>query len=261
MEYVTHHPKYFMVGGDLHILIDDVMFKVHSYFFRRESRNFFDGAEPPSSPSPEPGSPEIGDSCTSESRAIRIPDVTVEEFERFLWVFYNPKYSIYSANIYSWFSILKLAHRWDFPEVKDFALRELKRRESEIPLVTRIRLYQEYEAPLELLVPLFSELCSRESSPTNEEIVELGFEQACYVWKAREALRFPDGVTPLPGGVTQKDVYAVVADIMGLPEYFDEGTEQTEVTEVQPGPGVPVEGEDTAVVQDTKTKKKKRTRT
>jgi hypothetical protein len=112
MEYVTHHPKYFMVGGDLHILvrsdalhitlpslplnlyepiqIDDVMFKVHSYFFRRESRNFFDGAEPPSSPSPEPGSPEIDDRCTSESRAIRIPDVTVEEFERFLWVFYNP---------------------------------------------------------------------------------------------------------------------------------------------------------------------------
>ena len=64
-------------------------------------------------------------------------------------------YDTYDADIYSFFSILKLAHRWDFPEVTKFALRELKRRESEIPVVKLIRLYEEYEAPPELLVPLF----------------------------------------------------------------------------------------------------------
>lgn len=64
------------------------MFKIHSYFFKRESRNFFEDAPPPSASQSSPS--DIDDRGASESRAIRIPNVTVEEFENFLWVFYNP---------------------------------------------------------------------------------------------------------------------------------------------------------------------------
>ncbi|TEB28736.1 hypothetical protein FA13DRAFT_1711473, partial [Coprinellus micaceus] len=166
LNYIVHHQKYYLPGGDLYVLINGVMFKIHSYFFNRESTFFVDVS---TSADPTAATDEEGEKARS------------------------------------WFSILKLAHRWDFPVVKDFALRELKRRETEIPLVTRIKLYQDNEAPPEYLVTLFSQLCSREFGPTDEETVELGLEQTCRVWRAREMLRSPGGSSPLPSIVTQKD--------------------------------------------------------
>ncbi|KAJ2921893.1 hypothetical protein H1R20_g15201, partial [Candolleomyces eurysporus] len=221
--WVLKHEKYYMVGGDLFVLIDDVLFKIHSYFFQREARTFFD--DPPANgAAPEPA---VGDAKgRSEDRPIRILDVTVEEFEQFLWVFYNPRYDIYDAPIASWFSILRLAHRWDFPVVKDFALRELKRREKEVPLVTRIRLYQDHGAPPEYLVPLYGELCSRDLTPTEEEATELGFERMYRVFKARELLRSPADasgndppLSPLPEGMTEEETYPTIEKVFGLPPY------------------------------------------
>ncbi|KAJ3514298.1 hypothetical protein NMY22_g14781 [Coprinellus aureogranulatus] len=216
MDYVVHHHKYYIPGGDLYFLVDGIMFKVHSYFFKRESKIFLDNTTPPDPSTSEETKEDEG---RSEDRAIRLLDVSVQDFEKFLWVFYNPKYDIYDANIDWWFSILKLAHKWDFPIVKEFALRELRRRESEIPLVTRIILYQEYEAPPEYLVPLFSELCAREYGLTDGETLALGFELACRVWKTREALRNPGGASPLPSGLTDTDCFSVVSEVMDLPPY------------------------------------------
>ncbi|KAJ2921896.1 hypothetical protein H1R20_g15196, partial [Candolleomyces eurysporus] len=216
-----------MVGGDLFILIDDVMFKIHSYFFKREARNFFDDV-PITGHTPVPPLGEE-DRGRSEAQAVRILDVTVGEFEHFLWVFYNPSYSIYDAPISSWFSILKLAHRWDFPVVKDFALRELKRREREVSLVKRIRLYHDYGAPPEYLVPLYGELCARDLTPTEDEAVELGFEQMYRVFKARELLRSTvdagaDGpLSPLRDGMTEQETYPTIAEVFGLPMYTPAG--------------------------------------
>ncbi|RXW16652.1 hypothetical protein EST38_g9202 [Candolleomyces aberdarensis] len=221
--YVTRHNKYYMVGGDLYVLIEHVLFKIHSYFFKREARNFFDDG-PADDTNSRPHSGEI-DHGTSEDKAIRILDVTVEEFEQFLWVFYNPYYNIYNAPIASWFTILKLAHRWDFPGVKAFALRELKRRELEVPLVTRIRLYQDYEAPPEYLVPLYGELCARDLTPTEDEAMELGFERMYRVFKARELLRSPveasdsGPLCPLPEGLTEEATYPTIEEVFGLPPY------------------------------------------
>ncbi|RXW16654.1 hypothetical protein EST38_g9200 [Candolleomyces aberdarensis] len=220
--YILHHDKYYMVGGDLFVLIDDVMFKIHSYFFKREARNFFDDVPAGHGPVPPLAEEDEG---RSEAKAIRILDVTVEEFEHFLWVFYNPSYSIYDAEISSWFSILKLAHRWDFPMVKDFALRELERRQREVSLVKRIRLYHDYEAPPEYLVPLYGELCARDLTPTADEAVELGFEQMYRVFKARELLRSTVDagadcpLSPLRDGMTEEETYPTVAEVFGLPMY------------------------------------------
>ena len=186
----------------------------------------------------------------SEDKPIRILDVTIEEFEEFLWVFYNPYVSLrlylvprsnpvlrsatryryfgnYDAPIASWFSILKLAHRWDFPIVKSFALRELKRREREVPLARRICLYQDYGAPPEYLVPLYGELCARDLTPTEEEAAELGFERTYRIFKARELLRSPvkagmgDGgpLSPLPKGMREEDSYPAIEEVFELPPY------------------------------------------
>jgi hypothetical protein len=119
--------------------------------------------------------------------------------------------------------------------VKGFAVRELKRREQEVPLVTRIRLYQDYEAPPEYLVPLYAELCARDLTPTEDEAMELGFDRMYRVFKARELLRSQvdpsdEGpLNPLPEGVTEQTTYPTIEEVFGLPPYAltDGGDELT----------------------------------
>jgi len=175
----------------------------------------------------------------SESTAIVVETATVEEFEHFLWVFYNPcvhllsspellthvgilapsLYDIYEADIKVWFTILRLAHEWDFPEVTKFALREVRRREEELDLVPRIVLYQKYKAPAEYLVPLFAQLCARPTSPTMEEAALLGHEQTLRIFMAREKVRSSGGVSPLPEGINQRDIYPTISSMLELPTW------------------------------------------
>jgi hypothetical protein len=104
-----------------------------------------------------------------------------------------------------------------------------------VPLVTRIRLYQDYEAPPEYLVPIYGELCARDLTPTEDEAMELGFERMYRVFKARELLRSPieasdqEGpLSPLPDGLTEEATYPVIEEIFGLPPYpsVDGGDDQ-----------------------------------
>jgi hypothetical protein len=106
VDYVLHHPKYYLPGGDLYVLvshftfvvfvnsltlpgtqINGTMFRIHSFFFNRESAFFRDVSASMDAVGSAEENEEKG---KSEDRAIRVLDVTVEEFERFLWVFYNP---------------------------------------------------------------------------------------------------------------------------------------------------------------------------
>ena len=63
--------------------MDNVQFKVHKYFFERESAYFAPKLTTPASP----GTPLQG---SGDGIAIVLDDVTADEFARFLWVFYNP---------------------------------------------------------------------------------------------------------------------------------------------------------------------------
>ena len=128
-------------------------------------------------------------------------------------------YDIYEADIKVWFTILRLAHQWAFPQVIEFALREIKRREDEVDLVRRIVLYQNYNAPAEYLVPLYAQLCSRATSPTDEETALLGMEQTLKVFVARERIRSSGGVSPLPQGLRETDTYPAISSVLGLPQY------------------------------------------
>lgn len=60
-----------------------VLFRVHRYFFERESPYFVRRLNTPASPGKRPPG-------TEDSSAIILEDVTADHFEKFLWVFYNP---------------------------------------------------------------------------------------------------------------------------------------------------------------------------
>jgi hypothetical protein len=99
------------------------------------------------------------------------------------------KYNIYEAGVDVWSSILKLAHQWDFDEVKAFAFRELE--QQEMPALQKIILYHTHEIDRKYLLAAYTELAVRDDPITIEEGLLLGLETSLRLAHARELARAP----------------------------------------------------------------------
>ncbi|TRM68992.1 hypothetical protein BD626DRAFT_392982 [Schizophyllum amplum] len=212
LKNIRRSSTYFLMGGDLHILVEGVMFRVHKFFFDRESNTFRREFVVPVSPGAQPKG-------ATESTALVLEDVTLDEFEKFLWVFYNPRYSIYDAAPEDWVDILKLAHMWKFREVYELAVRELER--LEMPVVERLIAYQAYDVNREFVVPLYAELFRRDAPLSKNESQRLGIETVYTIWMGRERLRakptndvHSHGRSPLPAGLQEAEVEAMARDLL-----------------------------------------------
>lgn len=131
------------------------------------------------------------------------------------------KYSLYDASIEEWTSILKLAHQWNFIEVKALAIRELEN--LPMPPLPRVALYQKYAIDRNLLKPALTALTIRDEPLANEEGREIGLETALDLARAREIARSPvfsgkksgNPRSPVSLGGAELDV--VIKDIFHLP--------------------------------------------
>jgi hypothetical protein len=63
--------------------VENILFRVHRYFFTRESAYFRNKLPHP----PPPGEITKG---TTDNHPLLLEDALHVDFERFLWVFYNP---------------------------------------------------------------------------------------------------------------------------------------------------------------------------
>jgi len=79
---LRRHPHFYLNGGDLHFLLDNQLYRVHRYFFERESPKFRDVILAPAS------AKDLRQGDT-DSTAI-VLDVAVQDFEMLLGIFYNP---------------------------------------------------------------------------------------------------------------------------------------------------------------------------
>ncbi|EDR07243.1 uncharacterized protein LACBIDRAFT_294548 [Laccaria bicolor S238N-H82] len=211
-----HHRTAYIPGGDLFIevqsftLIDRTLFRVHSHFFTRDSQLF----NARFNPSATPGVPREG---TSQGSPFRLQNVTVGDFEKFLWVFYNPTYSLYEADIKDWIRILELANMWSFVEVKAFALRELEKKEDGLDVVQRIVLYRQNQIEERHIHRHYVSLCARDTVLTLEECRALGLETTHLISAAREKLRAAPsdgGTSPLPQGIEPEDVQRMLSTLV-----------------------------------------------
>ena len=113
---ISNHPQYYLPGGDLYIVTKAIRFRVHKYFFERESvyfRTIFEIT-------PLAGS--------SPNLALDLSDtVKPDEFELFLSVLYNPKYSIYNLSMGQWFNVQMYAGLLQFPEMYALTEREINK--------------------------------------------------------------------------------------------------------------------------------------
>jgi hypothetical protein len=205
---LTKHSKYYIPGADLCFLVDNVHFRVHRYFFERESGYFAGKLTTPASPGEEPQG-------TQDSNAILLENVTVEHFATFLWVFYNPRYSLYDASVADWEIILGLAVRWGFAEVKNLAVRELEKK-TEISDSKRVKLYQENDVDKNVLILYYAALCEREAYLTREEAEDLGMDTVVRIAACREEIRASRlaGVkTPFLPTISGTEVHDVVREV------------------------------------------------
>ncbi|KAF8802657.1 hypothetical protein BYT27DRAFT_6758326 [Phlegmacium glaucopus] len=183
-QQVVQHNEYFLDGGDLYLVVAHTLFRVHSYFFLRESQIFRDIM---TAPVPVGQVRQGG----IDSAAIMVKGVTVEEFAKFLWVFYNKVYGVHNATLPEWLAILKLAQEYQFPEVKRLATSKLEA--FEMPIAERIALYQNHMVDPMYLVPLYVKLCKRDEGPSDDETAIMGIKTSLIIFRAREkSISSPD---------------------------------------------------------------------
>ncbi|THV06186.1 hypothetical protein K435DRAFT_645658 [Dendrothele bispora CBS 962.96] len=220
---LKRNEKYFLTGGDLFFLVEQEHFRVHRYFFERESPYFKAQLAIPAAP----GAPRQGSSITS---SIILDDVRSADFARFLWVFYNPRYSLYDASIQDWTAILALAHRWNFHEVKNLAVRELEK--LPVPDIDKIVIYHKYDVDRRLLERHYIAVCEREQPLSMIECRDLGLETTVKIFRARESVRSTRSADGIRSPITASPVElaGIVKDLFDISEILTSPVEDTNDT-------------------------------
>jgi len=212
------HRSYFIHEADTTFRVENYVFRVHRFFFTRESAFFRRLFEPsPITVQDPPGS--------SEWHPLVLDDVSSDAFACFLWVFYNPKYSIYDATPDQWSSILHLAQKWGFKDIEHLCIRELEK--LDLSPVDRIHIYQRFGLDSSLLLDSFATLTTRDESIGLEEGVKLGLRTSLQIAQAREMSRGPDtggGLrSPSAVQVDGPHLNTLLSDIFGLPKVLTNG--------------------------------------
>ncbi|KAG6848898.1 hypothetical protein H0H93_013001 [Arthromyces matolae] len=199
---VCRHDVYYIPGGDLYFLVENVHFRVHRYFFERES-SFFRRELQPKADGISNGS--------TESTALLIEE-SAADFAKFLWVFYNAHHSVYDAPIDDWKLILRLAHQWKFPEVFALCVRELKK--NNLSDVEWIATFNDFGINNRHIIPCYAALCARAESLTLAEGSRLGLSTVLTIARVRDYARsslVTDGVRlPSPAKIGDVEMRALV---------------------------------------------------
>ncbi|KAF9243218.1 hypothetical protein BU15DRAFT_86587 [Melanogaster broomeanus] len=199
---VVHHKDFYLRGGDMTVLVENHLYRIHSYFFERESLFFRQKLV---------GSNDE-DRGSTDTNAYTLDDVKSEDFARFLWVFYNPKYSVYEAPLDTWLSILKLANRWSFDNVKELSL--------DIEPVEKIAIYHDNTISRLYLLPSYVAVCKRDKPLSFTEGMKLGMETVLRIADARERVRqhaSESGIrTPTFEDFEDSEVELLVREVFGL---------------------------------------------
>ncbi|KAI9511473.1 hypothetical protein F5148DRAFT_1280749 [Russula earlei] len=204
---LVKHQVYYLRDADVIFRAENTLFKVHKHFFMRESPRFRDMFRSPSIPCTDPPG-------SSDTNPVVLKDTSADSFAAFLWVFYNPKYSIYIADVDQWWDILNLAQRWEFEEVELLCLRELEK--LPITAVEKIRRYQEFKLDRALLAESFAMLMLRVEPLSIEEGRLLGIDTSLQIAQAREASRsLNHGLGPSPG-VDEQEFALIILKIFNI---------------------------------------------
>ncbi|KAG1794784.1 uncharacterized protein HD556DRAFT_402315 [Suillus plorans] len=168
------HPEYYLRDGNITFHVEGTLFRVHRYFFERESLFFLQEFA---------RAPQGG---TTDTSAFRLDEVTATDFTKFLWVWYSPSYrrGSLSEPKEHWLTILELSTKWQFLDMKKLAIDELEK--LDIEPIEKITTYDKHKIDKLLLLPAYKLLCKRTTRITDEEGEQLKIPTLLRIFEARE---------------------------------------------------------------------------
>ncbi|EGN92768.1 hypothetical protein SERLA73DRAFT_190621 [Serpula lacrymans var. lacrymans S7.3] len=178
----VRHPEYYLEDGNVVIQVDELLFHVHRSTFIRHSTVFADIFSLPVS-----ANPELVEGFSDEY-PLRFPGICSTDFERLMWILYPTKLGVYKARTAGeWESVLHLATRWEFDDVRALAIRHLET----LPMspVDRIVLSRKFDIRSNWALSAYTELCERAEPLSMDEGHALGLDTTIRVSQLREKLR------------------------------------------------------------------------
>ncbi|KAG1758349.1 hypothetical protein EDD22DRAFT_910985 [Suillus occidentalis] len=196
---IISHPQYFIPSGDTQFLAQNVLFKVHRYFFERESTSFR--------------------TIFSDSSDNTKP-YTLDYFE---YEDQPPE---------KWLVILRLATRWGFRKVRKLVIRQLEK--LDLQPIDKIKIYSDFKIDAQLLIPSYSTLAKSPTLPPLSEAAKLDIETILRLTMVRErALQkaAEDGCrSPTSASAGDEDVKRFICEIFDLPKVISASTTEPSQT-------------------------------
>ncbi|KAI6046311.1 hypothetical protein EDC04DRAFT_1683113 [Pisolithus marmoratus] len=205
MKPIAKHAEYYLQDGNVTFMVERRLFRVHRYFFERESeffRNCFATSE----------------ECDGTDEKPYVLDIKSEDFAKFLWVWYNRHYRYEGQSRQTWLTILTLATRWGFISMRELAIHQLEH--IAMGAVERIALYKEHKIDKRLLIPSYIELCKSPTLPSPDEADRLQLETVLRLAAARERalLRASEQGCPSPTSALLEDdeLVTIINDVFEM---------------------------------------------
>jgi len=171
----VHHSRFFFDGGNITFLVGGILYRVHRYFFYRDSSEFRSRLSPLDTQAPS--SPVI----------IPLEDVKSVDFDAFLSVLYPLNFNALEEHSFEeWSSILDLSTRWGFTSIRELAIRCV---DPPCPL-HRLILARKYSIE-QWVLPSLLELCERPQPLSLDEARLMDLEDVVLVGFVRQTIRSP----------------------------------------------------------------------
>ncbi|PPQ99775.1 hypothetical protein CVT24_009677 [Panaeolus cyanescens] len=187
-ESITRHPRFYFPDGNVIFQIENTLFRVHRYFFQRDSP-VFEGMF--SLPPPLGEIPE----GESEDRPIHLTGVSAKDFEKFLSILYPKDFSRSEiTSVADWTSVLTIANQFDFSNLFQLAKTKLR------PILSSaqsIALGKRFDVR-EWLIPAYTDLCIREEPLRLDEGQIMGLEDVIEIGRVRDLIRYPSNLNRHP---------------------------------------------------------------
>ncbi|TFK50195.1 hypothetical protein OE88DRAFT_332780 [Heliocybe sulcata] len=168
----TEHDRYFFADGTVTFMVEETLFRVHRFFFERDSALFRDQLF--MHPQEHLGQP-----------VVELKDCTVLDFERFLGVLYPNDFDQHMATtLEEWTSILALATRWSFESIRRLAVGKV------FPLaspIDKVVLGHKYEIA-DWLGGAYVDICVRQDPVSDDEAEQLGAKEVARISRVRERI-------------------------------------------------------------------------
>ncbi|KAF8152984.1 hypothetical protein B0H34DRAFT_87291 [Crassisporium funariophilum] len=208
---LEHHIEFYLDDPGTSVFkVEYKYYKVHRFFFARESpvfQSMFDCPVPPE-----------GQDGDSDERPIHLPEVTCAQFEALLHFFYN---GMFGFNTERLFDLLLIALRYCFDRVASHAINAVDTCDvaNDVEVVQKIILAIQFDQLQHWLAPAYIALIQRERPLTRTEIVRLGAGRTAILCERREQyLRKLDWQSPFDDVHDVDDVdYAVPEDFLTEP--------------------------------------------